>query len=157
MGADETSSADRAALGPVMRALLCVTTAIVAVSATGCSLAQSCEEQGCRPGVSVTAPLLRVDSRMLTVRACIDGVCSEEQHEPGRHGEFAGGTVSVPVPDTDEVAVHVTLIDADGRVVANAVGTGVVVHERPNGDDGPPECRIVSVRIDGSRLTSSTA
>jgi hypothetical protein len=131
--------------------------AVFAASVAGCSLVQSCEDQGCGPSVSITTPLLRVDSRALTVRACINDLCAEERYGLGRSGEFADGTVAMAVPDTDEVAVRVTLIDAAGRVLADARGTGIVEHERPNGDDCPPECRILRVRIDGSRLVPSSA
>lgn len=100
---------------------------------------------------------MRVDSRALTVRACINDQCAEQHYGLGRSGEFTDGGVAMAVPDTDEVAVRVKLIDGAGRILADTRGTGIVEHVHPNGDDCPPECRTVRVRIDGSRLVPSSA
>lgn len=128
--------------------VLCACVAIAVGSASGCSLAQGCTEAGCSDGVGLDGPALEAGrNEWLTLRACVDGECAEERADSSAFG------VGVDVPeDRDDVAVTLTVLDDDGRVLLDAEGTGRVEVNRPNGDDCPPECRFVRVRLEGERL-----
>jgi len=123
--------------------------AIAAALTSGCSLAHGCTEAGCFDGVSFDGPEFEAarDDELLTVRACVEGKCAEQRTD------FSGLGVGVDVPDDrDDVSVTFTVLDDDGRVLLDAAGTGRVDVNRPNGDDCPPECRFVRVRLAGGRL-----
>jgi hypothetical protein len=119
----------------------------------GCSLVEGCDTEDCSPGVFLDGPGITVDpDELLTIRACVEGTCGV------RRSNFAGGQVEVRVPDnTDEVSVTVTIGDHTGRVVARGQGTARVELLWPNGDDCPPECRVVRVRLEAGRLLPATA
>jgi hypothetical protein len=119
----------------------------------GCSLVEGCDAAGCSSGVSIDAPGITVDpDEFVTIRACVEGTCGVQR------SNVAGGLVEVGVPDnTDEVSVTVTIEDHRGRVVAREQGTARVELVWPNGDDCPPECRVVRVRLQAGRLLPATA
>jgi hypothetical protein len=135
----------RAMVGGV---LLCACLVVVVMSTGGCSLARGCTEAGCSDGVGLEAPEFEADGdEWLTLRACVEGKCAEQRTD------YSGLGVEVDVPeDRDEVSVTFTVLDDDGRVLLDADGTGHVEVNRPNGDDCPPECRFVRVRLANGRL-----
>jgi hypothetical protein len=130
--------------GLLLSALLAAAVAL----ASGCSFAQDCTDAGCSDGVGLDRPTFEAErNEWLTLRACVEGECGEQR------ADFSALGVEVDVPeDRDEVTVTFTVLDEDGRVLLDAEGTGRVQVSRPNGDDCPPECRFVRVRLAGGRL-----
>jgi hypothetical protein len=130
------------------RVLLGVCVAVSVALTSGCSSGQDCTAIGCSDGVALDGTEFRAErDEWLTLRACVEGSCVEERAELSSLG------VRLDVPDNrDEVSVTFTVRDADGRVLLDAEGTGRVRVNRPNGDDCPPECRFVRVRLADGRL-----
>ena len=131
---------------------VCIAAAALTSWVAACATTSGCDAADCSSGVFLDAPQLEVDhDELITIRACVSGTCGVQRRNS------AGGQIEVRVPENaDEVPVTVTMEDRSGRELARGAGTARVQLERPNGDDCPPTCRVVHVRLTGGRLEDVT-
>jgi hypothetical protein len=132
-----------------MRSALCSVVLAVGFAAVASACA-GCTDAGCSEGVTVDVPDVRArpGESLVTVTVCVEGRCADQRADSLR--QLA---VNVPVPDADVVDVSVTVQRADGRVVAEASGTGRVEIVHPNGERCDPHCRQVTLSLRGGRLS----
>ena len=132
-----------------MRIALCSVVLAVVFAAVS-SACGGCTDAGCSEGVTVDAPDLRArpGGPLFTVTVCVEGRCADQ-----RTDYLRTLSVQVPVPDADEVDVSVAVRRPDGRVVAEASGTGRVEIVHPNGERCDPHCREVTLSLRDGRLS----
>ena len=133
---------------------------IAATAIVGCGAEDTgsgdCTAAGCSSGVAVKVSRLSVpDSRLVTLRACVDRRCRSVRASAGDASRY-GVQVDVPLEmPRGEAAVTVVVRDPNGQVLLRATGSAPVEVVRPNGPDCPPVCQLMRVRVAGNRLLNA--